>query len=856
MRGAAAQAKRPPPIIMTSTSSVSGGGKRSRLRLWLLGAILALLIVGAGGIFLLRPITPERLLAQAPRPATQILDRHGRLLYEILDPATGRHHPTALSQVPLYLQQATIATEDATFYDNPGVDAWAILRAAWINIRGGEVLAGGSTITQQVARTLLLSPEERTQRTLRRKLEESLLAYRLARQHSKDEILTLYLNHTYYGSLAYGVEAAAQTYFGKPVSELGLAECALLAGLPQSPALYSPLTHYESAKERQEVVLGLMAKQGYITDEQAAEAKNETLHFAATPFPIHAPHFVVYARERLSAHIPEDLLRRGGLRIYTTLDLDYQRAAEDAVRRHLQQLAERDPSEPDHNVHNAAAVVIDPQSGDILAMVGSPDYFSAEIDGAVNAALALRQPGSAIKPITYATAFARDYSPATMLVDTREAFTTKEGDPYVPMNYDLRFHGPVLLRQALACSYNLIAVKVLQHVGIEALVQTARDVGITTLDDSERWGLALTLGGGEVSLLELTQAYAAFANGGKRVPARAILRVEDTDGSVRASWDAPQPQQAISPQVAFLITDVLSDDQARAPAFGEHSLLELSRPAAAKTGTTTDWRDNWTVGYTPNLVAGVWVGNADNSPMRDVSGIVGAAPIWHDLMEAVLQDFPSLSFTPPDGLSRVEICADSGLLPGPDCPHRRLEWFIQGREPTQTCDWHRSLRIDRESGQLATAQCPPENVEERVFVFWPPEALDWAREQGLILPPTTYCTLHGGSAPSDAGNPPASQGLLLVAPDPNATYRLSPSLPADAQSLELAARLASASPRAEVVFYIDDEAIGTDAIPPYQVLWPLQVGEHRVWAEVLFPTGERLRTETRLFRVLPADAGE
>jgi len=844
----------PPSSIMASASPGSGDRRRFRARLWLFAVVLIVLALVGGGLLLLRPISPERLLARAARPATQILDREGRLLYEILDPSTGRSHPTSLSQMPLYLQQATIATEDATFYDNPGVDAWAILRAAWINLRGGEVLAGGSTITQQVARTLLLSPEERARRTLWRKLEESLLAYRLARQYSKDEILALYLNHTYYGSLAYGVEAAAQTYFGKPVRELDLAECALLAGLPQSPALYSPLTHYDAAKERHKVVLGLMVKQGYITEQQAAEAESETLHFTSTLFPIYAPHFVVYARERLSAYIAEDVLRKGGLKVYTTLDLDYQRAAEEAVGRHLRQLAERAPSEPDHNVHNAAAIVIDPQSGDILAMVGSPDYFSAEIDGAVNATLALRQPGSAIKPITYATAFARDYSPATMLVDTREAFTTKEGDPYVPLNYDLRFHGPVLLRQALACSYNLIAVKVLQHVGIDAMVQTARDLGITTLDDSERWGLALTLGGGEVSLLELTQAYAAFANGGNRVPARAILRVEDADGNVLASWDAPEPQQAISPQVAFLISDVLSDNQARAPAFGEYSPLRLSRPAAAKTGTTTDWRDNWTVGYTPNLVVGVWVGNADNSPMRDVSGIVGAAPIWHDLMEAVLQDLPSLPFTVPDGLSRVEICADSGLLPSPDCPHRRLEWFIEGREPTQTCDWHRSLRIDKVSGQLATPGCPPENVEERVFVFWPPEALDWAREQGLTLPPTTYCTLHGGDTSSGTEPSPPAEGLLLVAPDPNATYRLSPSLPADAQSLELAARLSDATPCAEVTFYIDDAPVGTDAEPPYQVMWPLQVGEHRAWAEAVLPTGERLRTEVRLFTVLAADA--
>ncbi len=808
------------------------------------------LVLALAALAVLWPLSPDSLLAASPRPATQILDRNGRVLYEILDPQTGRHRSIPLDEIPLYLRQATIATEDATFYSNPGVDVWAIARAAYINLRGGEVLAGGSTITQQVARTLLMSPEERSQRTLWRKLKESVLAYRLSRHLSKDQVLELYLNQIYYGNLAYGVEAAAQTYFGKPARELDLAECALLAGLPQSPSAYNPLTNPAAARERQRVVLGLMAKQGYITPEQATEAERETLHFAAAPFPIAAPHFVMYVRERLAAMLPEGVLRAGGLRVYTTLDLDAQRAAEDAVRRHLAKLAERKPGEPDHNVRNAAVVALAPQTGDILAMVGSPDYFSAEIDGAVNAALALRQPGSAIKPLTYAAAFARDYSPATMLVDTREAFTTKEGDPYVPLNYDLRYHGPVLLRQALACSYNLVAVKVLQHVGIDALVETARALGITSLDDSERWGLALTLGGGEVSLLELTQAYAAFANGGQVVQARAILRVEDAQGRVVASWGPPAPRQGVSPQVAFLISDALSDNTARAPAFGEDSALRLSRPAAAKTGTTTDWRDNWTVGYTPNLAVGVWVGNADNSPMRDVSGITGAAPIWHDVMEAILRGLPVVDFAPPEGVVRVEICADSGLLPNPDCPHRRLEWFIQGKEPTQVCDWHRAVPIDRLSGLVAGPNCPPELVERRVFTFWPAEALDWVRAQGLPEPPIAPCPLHPGGQAA----PPEARGLALVSPDPNGVYRLSRALPAEVQALEIAARPMGGVGLASVTFHVDGAVVGRVAEPPYRIMWPMQVGEHVVWAEAALPSGGSLVSETRRFTVLPPDA--
>jgi len=829
------------------------GEKKRRLGRAAFFAALAVVVLALGlaALAVLWPVSPESLLAAAPKPATQILDRNGRVLYEILDPATGLHRSIPLDEIPLRLRQATIATEDATFYANPGVDIWAIARAAWINLRGGEVLAGGSTITQQVARILLLSPAERSQRTLLRKLKESLLAYRLARHLSKDQVLELYLNQVYYGNLAYGVEAASQAYFGKPARELDLAESALLAGLPQSPAAYNPLTNLAAAKERQRVVLGLMVKQGYISEEQAAEAEGEVLHFAASPFPIAAPHFVMYVRERLAAMLPEDVLRQGGLRVYTTLDLDAQRAAEDAVRRHLQKLAERKPGQPDHHVRNAAVVALAPQTGDILAMVGSPDYFSAEIDGAVNAALALRQPGSAIKPITYAAAFARDYSPATMLVDTREAFTTREGDPYVPMNYDLRFHGPVLLRQALACSYNLVAVKVLQHVGIEGLIETARSLGITSLDDSNRWGLALTLGGGEVSLLELTQAYAAFANGGQVVRARAILRVEDAQGRVLAAWEPSPPRQGVSPQVAFLISDVLSDNTARAPAFGEDSPLRLSRPAAAKTGTTTDWRDNWTVGYTPNLAVGVWVGNADNSPMRDVSGITGAAPIWHDVMETLLRGMPTVDFTPPEGLVRVEICADSGLLPNPDCPHRRLEWFIQGKEPTRVCDWHRAVPIDRLSGLVAGPNCPPEFVERRVFTFWPAEALDWVRAQGLPEPPVATCPLHAGG---QAAEIPGAQGLALVSPDPNGVYRVSAALPAHVQALELSARPLGSAGLNGVTFYVDGAVVGRAADPPYRVMWPMEPGAHVAWAEAALPNGGTVVSEVRRFTVLAPDA--
>ncbi|MCB0176047.1 MAG: PBP1A family penicillin-binding protein, partial [Anaerolineae bacterium] len=641
---------------------------------------LTLIILATLGLF---AVVQHRLLVDLPRPdelydytsapSTKIYDRHGTLLYEITDPHQGLHTPLELDEVPDSCIQATIATEDSSFYRNPGVDAWAIVRALYINFKGGEVLSGGSTITQQLARNLLLSPEERTEISLTRKLREAILAWRLARTYSKDEILTLYLNETYYGNLAYGIEAASRTYFGKHAAELDLAECALLAGLPQSPATYNPLEDLAAAKARQSVVLDLMAKAQFLSADQADSARREKLGFAAVPFPIEAPHFVMYVRGQLERRYGLEAIYRQGLEVYTTLDLDMQNTAQRFAQLHLAELAEQKDGEAPRVVRNAAVVVLDPRSGEVLAMLGSPDYFDPRIDGAVNATTALRQPGSSIKPITYAAAFdpaiaeAHGYKPltaASMMVDVRTAFVTKEGQPYVPENYDRIWRGPVLLRQSLASSYNLIAVKVLDYVGLDAMTGLARAMGITTFDNKD-FGLALTLGGGEVRLLELTAAYGAFANGGRRVEPVTISRITDHAGQVL--YETPKtlnPGPAVmDARTAYLITDILSDNYARRSTFGAGSPLRLDRPAAAKTGTTQDWRDNWTVGYTPEMVVGVWVGNADNEPMRHVSGVTGAAPIWRDVTQQLLKTHPAREFPQPPGLIEATVCAINGLLP-------------------------------------------------------------------------------------------------------------------------------------------------------------------------------------------------
>lgn len=782
-------------------------------------------------------------------PSTKILARDGRLLYEIADPA-GRHHTTVpLSEIPLALQQATIATEDASFYRNPGVDVIGIVRALWINATGGEVLAGGSTLTQQVARNMLLDPQERAERTLVRKLRESILAWRLSRAYSKDDILALYLNQTYYGHLAYGVEAAAQTFFGKPASALDLAESALLAGLPQAPSLYDPLLFPEAAAERQAVVLDLMAKNGYITADAARLAKDEGLQFAAEPFPIEAPHFVFYVWNLLERRYGPEVLY-SGLNVVTTLDLDLTRAAEAIARRRLGEIADRDG--PPANATNAAVVALDPRTGQILVMLGSPDYFDSTIAGAVNLALAHRQPGSAIKPITYAAALSPDlcqaaavgaapcpWTAATMILDVRSAFTTREGFAYVPQNYDRAFHGPVSVRAALAGSLNIPAVRTLDHVGVSAMLRLAGRMGLTTLSDADRLGLAVTLGGGEVRLLDLAAAFGVFANGGVQVEPAAILRVERADGTLIEQWQARRGERVLDERVAFLISDILSDNQARGATFGFNSVLQIGRPAAVKTGTTTDYRDNWTMGYTPDLVAGVWVGNANGSPMVLLSGVAGAGPIWHDFMRAALAGKPESDFRVPPGLVRATVCVPSGLVPTPDCPRTRSEWFLTGTVPTQADDLYQRFRLDARTGLLAGPDTPAEYVVEKVYLVLPPEAQAWARENGVAPPP-------GGPVAGADGTP---QALAIASPDANTVYQISPRLPRASQQIPL--RVIAARPVEAVTYLLNGTPLATLTAEPFELWWTLEPGTYALHAEATLEEGGAVASDMIEFVVLP-----
>ncbi len=792
-------------------------------------------------------------ISQAPQlPSIRITDRHGRLLYDLIANEGGRHTLVSIQDIPVELINATVATEDSTFYENPGVDLRGVLRALWINLQGGETLSGGSTITQQVARNLLLESGEREQRTLRRKLRESILAWQLARHLSKDDILALYLNHMYYGAMSYGVEAAAQTYFGKSVTDLDLAESALLAGLPQSPVHYNPLTDLDKAKERQQVVLELMEKQGYITAEARALASREKFVFVASPYPIEAPHFVLMIRDELGEWVADDVLyQAGGLTVRTTLDLDWQHHAERIIQNQLNALNQADVDSPGAGIGNAALVAVDTQTGEILAMVGSPDYFDPTTYGAINMALSPRQPGSAFKPLVYAAAIdphgEQPLTAATMILDVYTAFVTHDGYAYAPVNFDHQEHGPVSLRQALGSSLNIPAVRVLDEVGLEPVFELARQLGITTFGDPDHYDLSLALGGGEVRLLELTAAYAAFANAGQFVSPVAILSIEDSQGR---SYYTPSPleaRQVLDPRVAWIITDILSDDDARSIGFGHNSVLQVGRPAAVKTGTTTDFRDNWTIGYLPDLAVGVWVGNADIKPMFNVTGLSGAAPIWHQFIRTVTSGVAEESFVQPEGLIRQEICALSGLLPGEDCTYRRFEWFILGTEPTMQDNLYHRVTLDRQSMCLADESTPADRIVERVVLDLPQEAHPWAASENLLLLEDTRCA----QIPSDFGTEYATEQLLVLSPDANTVYRLSPSQPMESQRIQI--EVGSDLELLLVDLWLDGTQLTSIDEPPYRIWWPLEVGEHELWAEGLTQEGETIRSETIRFAVEPAE---
>ena len=698
---------------------------------------------------------------------TQITDRHGEVLWEIF--GEGKRTRVALDQIPPHFVQATIAVEDDTFYENIGLDAPSLAAAVIANVRNPDARpVGGSTITQQLVRHVAFDYEERTSVSYERKIKEIVLAWMMNRDFSKDEILGMYLNEIYYGNLAYGVEAAARTYFGKSVSELTLGEASLLAGLPQSPVDLDPFTNLEGAKDRQWLILNLMVSEGFIDQAAAEAAYLEPLNFAAQEVSLEAPHFAVYVRQQLEELYGAEMVANGGLRVTTTLDMDFQRLAEDLARQHVALV------DPAKHLTNAALVAMKPGDGEILAMVGSVDYKDETIDGHVNVTLSPQQPGSTIKPLTYAAALspgdvgtsadagaaeATDprWTAADILWDVPVEYEQLTGEAYVPANYDGAFHGPVRLRDALANSYNIPAVLLLQDIGVARLLEFGRALGLDSwTGDSSQYGLSLTLGGGEVTPLELTTAYAALANGGNRVTPVSILRVERTNGEVLYEYTPTEPQRVIDERVAYLISNILDDDDARVPAMGRPNPLELPFPAAAKTGTTNDFRDNWTMGYTPGLVVGVWTGNTDNSPMVNISGLEGAAPLWGSYMQAVYSNgglvaglevnglVPPVEFIRPAGLAERPLCALTSATVGSiDCVPQGQELFLESAlSPTPTpaaeqpaVAWE---KLDPAVWRVVAIPLPPPAPEAVALI--PPEQL---ADQP---PPQLFCHFAEGTA--------------------------------------------------------------------------------------------------------------
>ncbi len=610
------------------------------------------------------------------------------------------------------MQEATISIEDKNFYNHGAVDFRGIARAAVSTIFHRQI-QGGSTLTQQLVKNSLLTQEQ----TIPRKIKEVILAFATELLYSKNQILEMYLNQVPYGGTAYGVEAASESYFGKHAKNLDLAESALLAGLPQAPTEFSPFgSHPELGKQRQVEVLKAMLEQGYITKDQEQKAENEVLNYKRISNNIEAPHFVLYIKDLLIQKYGQKTVDEGGLKVITSLDSDIQDFAQGSVAKEVDALPAY------YHVSNGAALVTDPATGEILAMVGSKDYFDTKIAGNVNVTTALRQPGSSIKPINYAVGLINNYSAATTFIDEPICFPNQGGKNYCPLNYDLKWHGLVQMRYALGNSINIPAVKMLELNGIKAMIATASAMGITTFNDPQNYGLSLTLGGAEVRMTDMATAYGVFANSGYKIDLHPILKITDKTGKVLEEYNPPLSpifgKKVLPDGVAYIISDILADNGARVMEFGDNSSLKIpGQVVSVKTGTTNDFRDNWTIGYTPSFLVAAWVGNDDNTPMSGLaSGITGAAPIWNDIMSHLLKGKTPEPLSRPLSVIQKSVCSDTGFFPSMaqgavSCP-TRFEYFIKGSEVTKGSLTSGDTLVDKNTQDLP-AKGQTDNLESK-----------------------------------------------------------------------------------------------------------------------------------------------
>lgn len=736
---------------------------------------------------------PAAITGRGMPDSTRILDRNGELLYSVSP--QGLKVTLPFQDIPQEAIDALLATEDRTFYSHHGVSLRGIARAMLWNLRYGQTLQGGSTITQQLVRALL-QPEKRG---FAYKIREALLALKVDARFSKEEILERYLNVPFFGSRAYGYSAAARTFFDKDISALSTAEHALLIGLLNAPTSLNPFKNLPAAQKRRDRVLAAMFAVSKLSREEYEEGLAEPVRLASGRTEIKAPHFVMWILERHPG-----ITERSSVR--TTLDHELQSTVEQIITRQVTKLE-------DKNVSSAAVVVLDARNGDILAMAGSADYFDTEHDGAVNVAVSPRQPGSALKPFTYALALSQGMTAASTVADVEAQFFTQEGNPYIPRNYDYGYHGLVRLREALANSYNIAAVKVLQRVGVEQLLIFLKSAGLSTLSESgEHYGLALTLGDSEVKLLELAAAYGVFPRGGRTLSYRAL-----------PEEPADQGLSVLDPKVAWLIADILSDNEARVPEFGRGGPLSFDFPVGAKTGTTRNSRDNWTIGFTPDRIVAVWVGNADNTPMRDTSGVTGAGPIFHEVMLEATKRLERKNFERPQGLTDVVICRLSGKLPTDLCTERLTEHFIAGTEPKERDDMYQQIRLDRRNGLLASSSCPDSVVVSEVFTVFPLEMRRWARENGWKQPPSEYSPL----CPREPGAESESV-LSIVRPGPKASFLLDPLIPDEDEQIIFEAR---ATPEIRRIrWLVDGQHVGEGSAPDFRFKWRPAIGWHLIEA--------------------------
>jgi penicillin-binding protein 1C len=775
-------------------------------------ACAGLLLLAGGSVWLRLGPLPAGLLDERGRPSAVVLDRTGVVLYEARSPTGARSERIDPAALPPVLVDATIAAEDARFFLHPGVDPFALVRAAWRNVRAGRLAQGGSTITQQVAKLLLAGLEEPSRsRGIRAKLREAVVALRLEHRLTKREILALYFNLAPYGNQFVGAERASRGYFLCTAASLTPAQAAFLAGLPQRPSGFNPYRSYRAATRRQQLVLARMVALGTLQGNRAAEALGERLRLTREKPAFIAPHFVEHVLAGFGDARPA--------RIRTTLDAALQAEVEGIIR-------SQRPALDRHGAHNVAIVVLDNAKGGWLAWEGSGDYFDTDHGGAIDGAQSPRQPGSALKPFTYALAFERGYTPASVLADVPAHFPTAEaGVFYSPRNYDGRFRGPLRARVALAGSENVPAVALASELGVADVVRFLRRVGFTTFDKTAaHYGLGITLGNAEVRLDEIVAAYASFARGG--ISVQPIMVPEQGDpparGALAGGHTGPQAERVISDRTAFWITDILSDAGAREYVFGRGGSLEFPFEVAVKTGTSQAYHDNWTIGFTRDVTVGVWVGNFDRSPLENSSGVTGAGPIFHAVMLAAERrvagsqhgpaDAPILAA--PDGLVRRTICALSGMPANPACPVRSREW-VPSDAGSPACSWHHQS-------------------DEGLLIVWPARYRTWASEHGLLMD-LARGTLarseadpdHPATMETPARGAEPARPIAIVNPPPGAIYLIDPTLRAEFQTLPLRAMLVVGTGRVE--WSVDGRLVGTaDADVP--VMWPLSSGRHRVQA--------------------------